>query len=95
MALKYNCHVAAGYPEGVHVSGQGKWPAGPEYYNSCVIVNPDGETIANYRKTFLYSVDETWALEGQGFYSGEIPNLGNVALGICKWITLYGAIAIP
>lgn len=51
-------------------------------------MNPDGETIANYRKSFLYYTDETWALEGpDGFYDGEIEGLGNVAMGICKWPT--------
>ena len=85
-ALKYNCVVTAGYPEKVDVSP--KWPAGPEYYNSAITVNEEGETIANYRKSFLYYTDETWALEGpDGFYSGEIDGLGNVVMGICKWPT--------
>lgn len=84
MALKYNCNVSVGYPEKVDVSG--KWPTGPEYYNSNIVVNGDGETIANYRKSFLYHTDQTWALEGQGgFYDGWIPGLGNTAIGICKF----------
>ena len=79
-ALKYNCVVTAGYPEKVDLSP--KWPASPEYYNSAVTINADGETIANYRKSFLYSTDETWALEGpDGFYDGEINGLGTVAMG--------------
>jgi protein N-terminal amidase len=85
-ALKYDCTVTVGYPEKVDVAP--KWPASPEYYNSAITVNPDGETIANYRKSFLYYTDETWALEGpDGFYDGEIDGLGNVAMGICKWPT--------
>ncbi|KAG9230329.1 carbon-nitrogen hydrolase [Amylocarpus encephaloides] len=86
-ALKYNCVVTAGYPEKVDV--RAKWPAGPEYYNSAITVNADGETVANYRKTFLYYTDETWALEGKGFYSGPIDGLGNVAMGICMDINPY------
>lgn len=83
-ALKHNCFVTAGYPEKVDVSP--KWPAGPEFYNSAITVNREGETIANYRKSFLYYTDETWALEGpDGFYGGEVEGLGNVAMGICKW----------
>lgn len=83
-ALKHNCVVTAGYPEKVDVSP--KWPAGPEYYNSAITVNAEGETIANYRKSFLYYTDETWALEGpESFYSGEIAGFGKVAMGICKW----------
>ncbi|KAK2775535.1 carbon-nitrogen family protein [Colletotrichum kahawae] len=81
-ALKYNCNVVVGYPEKVDVSSQ--WPTGPEYYNSAIVVNGDGETIANYRKSFLYYTDETWALEGdKGFYEGWIPGLGNTSIGIC------------
>jgi protein N-terminal amidase len=83
IALKYNCVVTVGYPEKVDVSP--KWPTGPEYYNSVIVVNGDGETIANYRKSFLYQTDETWALEGnRGFFDGFIPGLGNTSIGICK-----------
>jgi predicted amidohydrolase len=76
-----NCYVAVGYPEKTNsTSGS----AAVEYYNSAVTVSPDGETIANYRKSFLYYTDDTWAAEGTGFYSGEISNLGKIAMGICK-----------
>lgn len=85
-ALKYNTNVVVGYPERVDVSPN--WPTGPEYYNSAIIVNGDGETIANYRKSFLFVVDETWALEGKhGFYNGYIPGLGHTTMGICKSMT--------
>ncbi|KAM3492124.1 hypothetical protein MY3957_004615 [Beauveria namnaoensis] len=87
MALKYECVVTAGYPEKVDVSP--KWPTGPEYYNSAIVVNADGETIANYRKSFLYYTDESWALEGKGFYHGFIPGVGNTSIGICMDINPY------
>lgn len=74
--------MTAGYPEKVDVSH--RWPASPEYYNSAITVSAEGETIANYRKSFLYYTDETWALEGDGFFHGPIEGLGNVAMGICK-----------
>ncbi|KAK1504181.1 N-terminal amidase [Colletotrichum tamarilloi] len=87
-ALKYNCNVVVGYPEKVDVTNQ--WPTGPEYYNSAIVVNGDGETIANYRKSFLYYTDETWALEGnRGFYEGWIPGLGNTSIGICMDLNPY------
>ncbi|KFY68712.1 hypothetical protein V496_00856 [Pseudogymnoascus sp. VKM F-4515 (FW-2607)] len=74
--------AAVGYPEKVDISP--KWPASPEYYSLAITVNKEGETIANYRKSFLYYTDETWALEGpDGFYNGVIEGLGNVAMGIC------------
>lgn len=91
-ALKHNCHVVVGYPEKVDVAQ--KWPASPEFYNSAIIVSKDGETIANYRKSFLYAVDETWALEGQdGFFEGYIDGLGDVAMGICKSPTYFSSFA--
>ncbi|KAK3308890.1 carbon-nitrogen hydrolase [Chaetomium strumarium] len=87
-ALKYDCTVVVGYPEQVDVSA--KWPASPEFYNSAIVVNGDGDSIGNYRKSFLYYTDETWALEGaDGFFSGEIPRLGSVALGICTDLNPY------
>jgi len=84
-ALKHECIVTVGYPESVDITE--KWPADPEYYNSAITYSPEGEQILNYRKTFLYHTDETWALEGSdGFYDGVIPGLGNVVMGICKWL---------
>lgn len=83
MALKYNCTVTVGYPEKVDVST--KWPTGPEFYNSTIVVNSDGQTIANYRKSFLHHTDEIWALEGtDGFFDNWFPDLGYTSIGICK-----------
>ncbi|KAI0532428.1 carbon-nitrogen hydrolase [Xylaria digitata] len=88
VALRLNCVVTIGYPEKEDV--EAKWPTSPEYYNSVIAVNADGETIAHYRKNFLYYTDETWALEGQeGFYGGYIPQLGNTSMGICMDINPY------
>jgi len=81
-ALKYDCIVAVGYPEKVDSSRQRRFSA-PRYYNSLIMVNGDGETLANYRKSFLYYTDATWAEEGSGFFGGKIDGLGQVAMGIC------------
>ncbi|KAI1214735.1 carbon-nitrogen hydrolase [Annulohypoxylon truncatum] len=87
-ALKYNCTTIVGYPEKMDVSRQ--WPTSPEYYNSALMVNQDGDTIGHYRKTHLYYTDETWALEGSGFFRGRLPGIkGNVAMGICMDINPY------
>lgn len=84
-ALRYNTTVVVGYPEKVDVTPT--WPTSPEYYNSAIVVNQDGQTIGNYRKSFLYRTDETWALEGRdGFFQGEIPGLGQTVMGICKFL---------
>ncbi|KAJ0116268.1 hypothetical protein J7T55_005214 [Diaporthe amygdali] len=81
-ALRFNTTVVVGYPEKVDVSP--RWPTSPEYYNSSIVVDGDGQTIANYRKSFLYAIDETWALEGKdGFFHGDLPGLGRTAMGIC------------
>lgn len=47
-------------------------------------MNNEGETIGNYRKHFLYMIDETWALEGSAFGKDFIPGLGQTAMGICE-----------
>ncbi|EPE02927.1 carbon-nitrogen hydrolase [Ophiostoma piceae UAMH 11346] len=87
-ALKFGCNVIVGYPEKVDV--RNNWPANPEFYNSAVFIGRDGETIGNYRKTFLYAVDEKWALEGpDGFFDDELGDLGSVALGICMDLNPY------
>ncbi|KAL2021506.1 hypothetical protein VTK56DRAFT_7139 [Thermocarpiscus australiensis] len=86
-ALKYDCTVAVGYPEMVNASGRS--PSAPEFYNSLIVVNGNGETLANYRKSFLYYTDATWAHEGHGFYGDLLGNLGRVAMGICMDINPY------
>lgn len=73
-ARQYGCTVAVGYPERA---------AAAEYYNSLVVVDPQGGKLANYRKSFLYYTDATWAREGQGFYGGKLGSFGPAAMGIC------------
>ena len=56
-----------GYPE------KATTPTGAEQlYNALVFVSATGDVLAHYRKTFLYSTDETWASEGHGFLATEI-----------------------
>jgi protein N-terminal amidase len=80
-ALKHDCTVIVGYPKKIDPSDD--WPSNPEYYNSAIVIDGDGENITNYRKSHLYYTDETWALEGSGFWAGRLPRLGPAALGIC------------
>lgn len=73
-------------------------------YNTTVTISPQGVILANYRKSFLYYTDETWATEGPAsashnlsdpsssdppFFSGPLGELGNVTLGICMDINPY------
>jgi protein N-terminal amidase len=83
-ASKYGCFVTVGYPELEQKSNPGTLS---KYFNSSVTLNPEGNVVVNYRKSFLYYTDETWASEGPGFFGGEIPALGNVAMGICKFLS--------
>ncbi|KAG5971060.1 hypothetical protein E4U55_001340 [Claviceps digitariae] len=88
IALQHDCIAVVGYPEKVDLTDS--WPADPEYYNSAVIVDADGDVIGNYQKTHLFQTDETWALEGPcGFHCQRIPGLGNTALGICMDLNPY------
>lgn len=80
-ALKHDCTVIVGYPEKVDLAD--RWPASPEYYNSAVVVNSEGEDVGNYRKSHLYYTDESWALEGSEFFSQSLEDLGKTAIGIC------------
>jgi protein N-terminal amidase len=83
IARRLRCYVALGYPEYCAHS-----PSSPQgsmsRYNSAVLVSPQGNVLANYRKSFLYTTDESWAEEGPGFFSGDVPgDLGRVSMGIC------------
>ncbi|KAL2133652.1 hypothetical protein VTI74DRAFT_1967 [Chaetomium olivicolor] len=78
-ALKYDCTVVVGYAEKVDAA----YPAAHEYYNSALIVNRNGDTVGNYRKSFLYYTDKIWARESaDGFFRGKLPEFGNVVMGI-------------
>lgn len=62
---KYKCFTLIGYPE----------LAGTKIYNLALLVSPSGSTIHNYRKSFLYSADETWGCSEnprRGFESFEL-----------------------
>lgn len=86
IARRLGCYVALGYPEYCAHS-----PSSPQgsmsRYNSAVLVSPKGNVLVNYRKSFLFDTDETWAEEGrEGFFAGEMPDgLGRLAMGICKF----------
>jgi protein N-terminal amidase len=100
VAQHYTCHVTIGYPE-ITTST----PSRPStQYNSTVTISPTGHILNNYRKSFLYYTDETWASEGPGdnahilsnaaspdqpFYCGTLGALGDVTLGICMDINPY------
>lgn len=71
IATLCGCVVCIGYPE-IATTNLEDSTIEDRYYNSLVFVSKEGEVIANYRKTFLYYTDETWAEEGTGFWTGEL-----------------------
>ncbi|KAF3396176.1 Protein N-terminal amidase [Penicillium rolfsii] len=60
-AKRLHCKVCIGYPEIEHSDNEAEQP---KYYNSLLVVDETGAVIHNYRKSFLYFTDETWAAEG-------------------------------
>ncbi len=73
LSRKLRCHTLVGYPETI----QGK------HYNSAMLIDSDGTMLHNYRKTHLFQTDESWASEGHGFSSVDVPGLGRCSIGIC------------
>ncbi|KAI9837540.1 MAG: hypothetical protein M1819_007191 [Sarea resinae] len=92
-ARRLKCHVTVGYPE--KTAPQAPTESTPvRRFNSAVTVSPDGTILANYRKSFLYSTDESWAEEGDaGFFSGELGTLGKAVMGICMDLNPYQDLA--
>ncbi|RAH83304.1 carbon-nitrogen hydrolase [Aspergillus japonicus CBS 114.51] len=67
-AQRLQCKVCVGYPE-VYMKtatreGDESSSQHETYYNSLLVVDENGRDILNYRKSFLYYTDETWASEG-------------------------------
>lgn len=92
-ATARNCTVIVGYPE---ISAPASPSEPPKNYNSSVTIGPKGEILANYRKSFLYYTDETWATEGfrstatqMPFFASSLGSLGVVGHGICMDINPY------
>jgi protein N-terminal amidase len=83
MARRFKCYVCVGYPEYTAASPSSPNPTVVRY-NSAVMVSPQGNVIANYRKHHLYTTDETWAAPGgEGFLTAYEERLGRFAMGIC------------
>jgi protein N-terminal amidase len=89
-AKRLQCKVCVGYPE---IEKDPQNPDQVTYYNSLLVVDEKGEVIHNYRKSFLYYTDETWAAEGQverGFRELQIREKQvATSFGICMDINPY------
>jgi len=84
LAKKLECYVFLGYPEKTEDN---------KYYNSCMIIEPNGNSLPSYRKHFLYKDDKTWCIEGDNFGYLEIQTKKGIKLklgiGICMDINPY------
>ncbi|RDW74330.1 putative protein N-terminal asparagine amidohydrolase [Aspergillus mulundensis] len=77
-AKQLGCKVCVGYPEVEVTNNNGQREE--KYYNSLLVLDEQGNTLLNYRKTFLYYTDETWASEGSaelGFHQLTFPSPGD------------------
>ncbi|KAJ3178274.1 Carbon-nitrogen hydrolase [Gaertneriomyces sp. JEL0708] len=79
-AKRLEAYVQVGYPR--------RTSNGPHYlfYNSVLVVSPSGTVVTRYNKHFLYTTDENWAEEGEGFstYSITLQDKSiKVGPGIC------------
>ncbi|KAL4900171.1 hypothetical protein BDW74DRAFT_162225, partial [Aspergillus multicolor] len=75
-AKRLGCKVCVGYPE-VEVTTDSTGQRGEKYYNSLLVLDEQGNILLNYRKTFLYYTDESWATEGSaelGFHQLTFPS---------------------
>ena len=93
-AKRLGCWVFCGYPEKV-LEGETY-----HYYNSQVVVNPQGDFVKSYKKHFLYETDESWAEEGPSFDTLDlkIPRLEctiKIGNAICMDINPYEYKADP
>jgi formamidase len=55
---------------------------GDRVHNTCVVLSPDGELVARYRKVFPWQPHETSA-PGDSFVTFDIPDVGRIGLSIC------------
>jgi formamidase len=51
-------------------------------HNTCLVLSPDGELVARYRKVFPWQPSET-STPGDAFVTFDIPDVGRIGLSIC------------
>jgi predicted amidohydrolase len=85
LARNHGTHIILGLAEADRITG--------EYYNSQVIIDPDGEIIGKYRKIHLFGPDLVWATVGNLGYQAVETHWGRIGLGICcdinYWELMY------
>ena len=56
---------------------------GDKIYNTAIVINPEGEVIARYRKMFPFYPYEVGVTPGSEFCIFDIPNVGRFGISIC------------
>ena len=56
---------------------------GARIFNTCPIINPDGEVISRYRKQFPWVPYETAVSPGSDFVVFDVPDVGRFGMNIC------------
>jgi formamidase len=51
-------------------------------HNTCLVLSPDGELVATYRKVFPWQPHEACA-PGDSFVTFDVPDVGRIGLSIC------------
>ncbi|GAA6061220.1 hypothetical protein JCM10212_002679 [Sporobolomyces blumeae] len=79
-ARKLGCYVQVGVPtlqpltSFVPGSPSSSAPTPDDmYYNSVVLISPDGKLVTTYHKHFLFETDKSWATPGKRFVSLDLP----------------------
>jgi predicted amidohydrolase len=75
IALCHKVHIILGLAESDAVSGK--------FYNSQIILGPDGSIIGKYRKIHLFGTDLDWAETGDLGYQAVNTEWGRIGMGIC------------
>ena len=75
MSLQHKIYLVAGMAEYDHAAGK--------FYNSQVVLGPDGLIIGKYRKIHLFGPDLNWAETGDLGYQTVTTEWGRIGLGIC------------
>ena len=64
-------------PGSVYERGEGEL-----VHNTCLVLSPEGELVASYRKVFPWQPHESSA-PGDRFVTFDIPDVGRLGLSIC------------
>lgn len=56
---------------------------GDQYYNTAVVISPDGELVGKYRKMFPWLPYESNVKAGEDFLVFDVPNIGRFGVSIC------------